>query len=193
MSKYKFIMINCGYVESNKTAPLIYGCQFMGYEGFSTCREAITELALDLYAKFHYEILDVYENRYAQDLKKCCLDMLIRDKNANFCPLCGSAIKDKDFNEESFMDFIRDLHGTDCDSYGEAEHAKDRHFVWWPWSTHEFLESPRDSIIWIEENAEHVLLCALYDAKPELRSKVFDVYGTVNTYSLPEWENFKNK
>ena len=85
------------------------------------------------------------------------------------------------------MDFIRGLHGTDSDSYGEAEHAKDRDFVWWPWSTQEFLESPRESIIWIEENAEYVLLCALYDAKPELRN------GTANTCVMSEWENFKNK
>lgn len=182
MSKYSFIMMSCGYVESNQTSWLLYGTHFHGREGFDTMQEAITELALDLYAKYYDECLSSYINRYS--FSKCCTDSLIKDKEAKFCSKCGKPLIDKEFNADHFIEFIVNLHGSTCDSYGEAEYANGRHFVWWPWSMHEFIDASKDEIIFIGESAEYVLLAALFDAKPELiKENDYEVH-------MRDWEDY---
>ena len=181
---FSFIMMSCGYVENCSTSFLLYGTEFMGSPGFETRGEAIRELALDIYAKYFDERLSTYENRYSQSVKECCRTALIADNKAKFCAQCGSHIKDKEFDEERFMEYVLELQNSTCDSYGEAEWAHERSFAWWPWSIREFLDAPRDSLIMIAENAEHVMLDALYDAMPELKPS-----GSMRSNS--DYEKFK--
>ena len=169
MPKIKFIIMSCGYVESNHTSLLVYGTHFHGHEGFDTAVEAVKELSLDLYAKFHDEYLSTYNNRYGADLKECCSKSLVNDKDAKFCATCGSRLEDKKFDGDAFMDFIRDLHGSTCDSYGESEWANGRDFVWWPWcNIGNLIGAPKETVVIIPESAEECLLEALAEAKPEL-------------------------
>lgn len=183
---FNVIMMSCGFAESNQTSWLMYGTGYFGHPGFKTRAEAVTELALDLYAKYHDEVLDAYERRYSK--KECCREALISNKNANFCPTCGSTIADRVFDPQEFRDFVIDLHGTTCDSYGAAEWFKDRKPVFWPWSVRDFQEAHKDQVIWIPENAEHVILAALYDVKPELKPVQDDYEIDVSD----EWETLKN-
>lgn len=181
MTKIQFIMMSCGYVESNYTSNLIYGT----HKDFETGEEAVKELALDLYAKFYDERLSTYTERH--NFKKCCRDVLNKDKAARFCSSCGTRLEDKQFDCDDFMDFISNLHGSTCDSYGESEFANDRHFVWWPWTPmKKFLEAKRDSILCIPEHAEVVILNALHEVKPELFSDQFD-----DRYAEKSWEELK--
>jgi len=181
---YKFIAMHCGYAESCKTSLLVYNCRFFGISGYKLMKDAITDLAFDLYHKFHNECLSIYENRYLFGLSDCCRESLIKDHDAKFCSKCGSQLKDKDFDPESFTNFIRELHDTDSDSYGDADEGN---FHWYPFWTEAFIGASKKSIIYIAENAESVLLHALFDAKPELRTKEY----SLNVF--PDWEKFKNE
>ncbi len=171
--------MHCGYVESCKTSLLVFQAFNNGYKSM---KEAITELALDMYNKFHHECLSIYENRYSFGLKDCCRLALIEKHDANFCSNCGSQLKDKEFDPDYFMQFISELHNTDCDSYGESEYANGEAFSWYPFQTGAFIGAPKKSIIYIAEKAEVVLLCALFDAKPELKKL---------DYKNDDWLSFK--
>lgn len=184
----RFIVMTCGYVENAMTSALIYQCQFFGNPGYSTYKEAITDLALDLYSKYYDDHLSIYENRYSRSVKDCCRQTLINNKEAKFCSDCGSQISDKDFDPEDFMEYITSLHSSTCDSYGDAEYAGGRHLKWWPYWNEDFIGAPKEDIIYIGENAELVLLDALLDAKPELRTQL-GVDGEYDT----EWAAFKTK
>ncbi len=180
-------MMTCGYVESNMTSWLLYGCRFQGNPGYDSMEEAIKDLALDLYAKFYDEHLSAYENRYL-NFERCCRDVLIEDPKANFCKGCGKAIANKQFDPAEFRDFVVGLHNTTCDSYGDAEWTSTRErMAWWPWSIREFIHAPKDSVIYIAENGEHILLEALYEAKPELKGAEDDYQN----YASPDWDAFK--
>lgn len=174
---YRFVAFACGYVESSMTSTLVYGTPFLGGTKFATRGEAITELALDLYAKFESD------REYVDRLQKkeaCCERFATRlnpIEEYSFCPKCGRKIKPEGFDAVGFIDFIVGLHNVDCDGYGEAESFGDRDATFWPWSFSEFLEADKSEVVYIAENAEHVLLAALCDAKPELREFVEEDYG----------------
>lgn len=184
----RFIVMTCGYVENACTSVLIYQCQFFGNPGYTSCKEAITDLALDLYSKFYDDHLSIYENRYSKSVKECCREALISNKEAKYCSKCGHQISDKSFDPEEFMEYVCSLHSSTCDSYGDAEYAGGRHLKWWPYWTEEFIGAPKEDIIYIGENAEVVLLEALLDEKPEI---------LIEKDYLPsytgDWEEFKNK
>ena len=184
---YRFVVMHCGYVENSNTSALIYQCMFFGRSGYLSMKEAITDLALDMYAKFYDERLSIYENRYSKDVKKCCRESLIANQNAKFCSECGSQIVDKQFASEEFKDFVTNLHCSTCDSYGEAEGTATREFAWWPYWTSDFIGAPKEDIIYIAENAEVILLAALLEAKPELQIDDFAI-----DYVDSEWEQFKS-
>lgn len=164
---YRFVAFSCGYVESSMTSTLVYGTPFLGNKKFTTRGEAITELALDLYAKFMSE-------RPQSVIKTCCENYrsLKEEKRYQYCPKCGNELQAEDFDAYGFTEFIFGLHNKDCDSYGDAEVFADRDAEFWPWSFGEFLEADKSEVVYIAENAEHVLLAALCDAKPELRQYV---------------------
>ena len=183
--KLRFIVMNTGYVESSSTACLIYQCEFFGHPGYSSYKEAITDLALDLFAKYYDDCLSSYEHRYSKDVKECCRKSLVADKTAKFCSDCGGQISDKEFGSEDFKRYVCELVGSTCDSYGDAEYAAGRTFTWWPWSN-DFIGAPKEEVIHITDQAEVVLLAALLEAKPELK----DTDDT--DFSFCGWDEFKN-
>ena len=173
-----------GYAEDATTSSLIYQCSFFGKLGYQTCKEAITDLALDLYAKYYDEYISIYENRYSNNVKGCCRECVIKNNEAKYCSDCGREIKDREFVYENFMFYVKELHSTTSDSYGDAEYAAGRELNWWPYWTADFIGAPKEEIIFIPENAEVVLLAALLDAKPELK---------IEDFNCSEWEDFKNE
>lgn len=170
----RFIVMNCGYVESATTSSIIYGSDYLRKATFSSYKAAITELALDLYAKYYEEYLSIYQHRYDKDVKECCRESLIRDsrfnKETKFCAECKEEIKDKPFDAEEFANYIVNLHQTTCDLYGDCEWANGRDLVWWPWAVRDLIGAPKEDVIFIAENAEGVLLAALLEVKPELNT-----------------------
>jgi hypothetical protein len=184
----RFIVMHCGYAESNMTSALIYQCACFGNPGYSSYKKAITDLALDLYAKFYDEHLSIYENRYGRDIKDCCRKSLIANKETKFCSECGNQICDKKFDHGDFMSFVHDLHCSTCDSYGEAEYASGRYMTWYPYWNDDFIGAPKEDVIYIAELAEVILLAALYDAKPELRINHLN-----DDFDCSEWKSFSNE
>jgi len=170
---YRFVAFSCGYVESSMTSTLVYGTPFLGNRAFATRGEAITELALDLYAKFESD--RAYAESFQKEASSCCDDAL--KAGHTFCPKCGRKVQAEGFDAIGFAEFIVGLHNTDCDSYGDAEGFGDRDPVFWPWSFSELLEADKSEVVYIAENAEHVILAALCDAKPELREWVEEDFG----------------
>ena len=187
-TKLRFIVMTPGYVESACTAYLIYECAFFGHPGYTSYKEAITNLALDLYAKYCDEHLSIYENRYGRDVSDCCRKALIADKAAKFCAACGHQLADKKFDYDGFKDYVYNLTGSNCDTYGEAEDTSTRQMTWWPWASGDFIGTPREEVIYIAEMAEQVLLAALLEAKPELVDPEDET-----DFSYCEWDKFKNE
>lgn len=189
--KLRFIMMSCGYAESGQTSWLIYQCQFFGrYNYYSSYKEAITDLALDLYAKFYDDHLSIYQNRYNKEVKDCCRKTLVSNKEAKFCFSCGERIVDKIFDDNEFMNYVCELHNTTSDSYGDAEETSTRDLTWWPFWGTEFIGTPKEEVICIAENAEIVLLDALVEAKPELKEAAENVNINHNFFES-DWEKFK--
>jgi hypothetical protein len=160
MPGYNYIMMKCGYVESNQVSWLMYGCDFFGIDGFATMEEAIKVLAEDLYSRFYDEQIAPSEDEFGGDFRE--------------------------FIAQDFPEFIRSLHNTTCDSYGEAEETSNRNLSWWPFWANKFPDAVKaGTVIWIGENAERVLLAALYDAKPELKLEDDDYMES------RDWADFK--
>ncbi len=179
----RFIVMCCGYVESSTTSVLIYQCGFFGNPGYTSYKEAITDLALDMYAKYSEAHKRARERR-----AKCCLQTLLAAKSANFCMFCRAPLHESRFDYQEFMDYVKGLHATICDSYGEAEGTKDRDMAWWPWGWEDFIGAPKEEVIYIAENAESILLMALLEAKPELANSEQDQDLVLHA---ADWEEFR--
>lgn len=154
---YYIIAVTCGYVEDAYVARLIFSTP--GRRRFATPGEAVTELALDMYAKYRDELVE--------DKPKACCVKSFKKKEAKFCSICGCPAVRMAFSSERFMEFIKELHCTTNDSYGQAEWADGRTCVFLPWH-HNLIGIQENEIVDISENAEQVLLCALFEAMPEL-------------------------
>lgn len=183
---FRFIAFSCGYVESSMTSTLVYGTPFLGNKSFTTRGEAITELALDLFAKFQSE-------RPRDAVRQCCKKHASsRDpEEFQYCPQCGRLLDDGTFDVHGFTEFIVELHNKDCDSYGEAEWFEGRDPEFWPWSFGEFIDADKSEVIYIAELAEHVLLAALLDAKPELKKWADEEIKEGDAWSSDWDEKFK--
>ena len=184
---FRFIVMTTGYVENASTAFLAYQCEFFGNSGYDNYKDAITDLALDMYAKFYDEHLSTYQNRYSSEVRDCCRNSLIANKDAEFCSKCGDRIVNKKFDADAFMEHISNLMGSTCDSYGNAEQTSTRDMTWWPYGSN-FIGAPKEDIIHLAENGEVILLLALLDAKPELRSDQDDETLEI---TFEHWEKFK--
>lgn len=168
-------------------APLIYQCQFFGNPGYTSMKEAITELALDMYAKFQGDVLSAYQRRHSSEMGECCRETLMIQPRANFCTSCGCVIADREFRYYEFTDYVSHLHTATTDSYGESERAVDRSFAWYPFWTQDFIGAPKEDVIFIAEDAQDVLVNALLEAKPELR----DPQQDRNFVESIDWKQFK--
>lgn len=160
---YRIVMMCCGYVESSMTSWLIFSTMDKS-KRFETARDAVVELALDLYAKYDDEL-----SYSRKAIGRCCQDTQALNKEAAYCMTCGNRFESNEFDELGFCEFVRDLHVRNCDAFGESEYANDRELVFWPWRSEEIIRAAEDEIVLISENAEGVILSALYESKPELR------------------------
>lgn len=170
----KYIVYHTGYVENSSTSLMVYQCQFFGCYGYASAKEAVVDLALDLYSKYIDDVL-----AYRKPTSKCCetASLLgassiaeIREKY-KVCTKCGVELQDRTFDQDDFCSYLHRLHNSTCDSYGEAEVTSTRDLTWWPyWSSH-FIGAPKSEILYIGESAEYVFLSALYSVKPELMPK----------------------
>lgn len=169
--------MHCGYVESCQVSALIFSCEPLGRSGFSSYKEAITELALDMYAKF---------TEYHKPQDACCKETKKLQPNAKFCSSCRRDLN-TNFDWEEFEDYIRNCHSLNTDEWGSSEWAKDRDLVWWPFWTQDFIGTPKEDVLCIPENAEIILSLALAEAKPDLNNP-----GLYNSYVKSVWEKYKN-
>jgi hypothetical protein len=180
----RIIMMKCGYAEETCVSTLIF-CDVSG-KGFSTPKGAVTELALDMYAKYKKELYP--ENKLT---KKCCKKAK-KSLAGNYCSICGKYLVEESFNEVEFMGMIDNLHNTDYDSYGLAEYANGRYFKWSPFDfsfddpCDIFANSGKD-VLQIEHSAEGVLLLALSEA-----NSTTVTCADVSSAARLEWERIKS-
>lgn len=179
----RFIMTSCGYVESSSVSTVIWGLEYTrAKESFATKAEALTELALDMYAKFCEEC-----PKHSRS-KTCCKKAVAAKNGSNYCPKCGNYLADLRFDWEEFVDMIQTLQNGDANSYGESETASGRRIAWAPWDTTNLFENKGEDVLIVSENAELVILAALLEAKPELNHDEIEV-----GMGQDDWETLKKE
>lgn len=160
----KHLLISCGYVEGNYVSILAFNHVDGGCE---TLKDAVTSLALDMYAKFAED--NPNDAGKKRKRKACCLKAIKKDSDANFCSVCGTRIQVVDyFDVDKFVEYVQNLHSSTCDSYGDGEHANGRSLEWWPFGS-EFMEAEKSEVAFLSESAEVTLLYALLEANPEIK------------------------
>lgn len=173
----KYIVLTGGFAESNTISQIIFGLNFLGETpGFETEEQALASLACDLYHKYYYDYLDLYQWRYSAPIKECCLKTLSSFRQGlrwveeeHVCHTCHSKLEDKKFVGYEFSEYILKLFSAVTDTYGDAEDVPGHKLVWSPFWTEGIWGTPREEILVIEENGEHELLEALLEIKPELK------------------------
>ncbi len=186
--RYRIVMMSCGYVESNTTSWLI----FSTHEGvFVTAAEATMELALDLFAKYEEDVMSM---QYVYH-KDCCKAEIAKSLEAEYCSKCGTRVKAKEFDPEEFMQYVKGLHRTDCDGYGEAEATANRSFAFWPFRADDILGAEKDEVVFIAENGEVVMLNALYESREDLRvlDEGFVPNDSDGEWRCSDWKDVRSK
>lgn len=174
---YKGVALSFGYVESNTTSWLIFTIE--GGACPTTRKEALHTLTEYLYNKFKSDIdykadfLDDYKSHMA----RCCKDAwrkMDKDNPLKSCPRCNASYEvpyDRSFSVEDWQQWLRELHHSDCDSYGDHDYI-DRKYDWTPWRND--FSIPQHQMVIVCENAEHILTMALAEIHPELKEEVRD-------------------
>lgn len=133
---FRLIAMQNGYAESHTAAWLCFGPNVAG-KGFASAKDAVCELALDLYAK---AVVTLPSER------RCTHKV---PEGAEFCPKCGaSAAGPKPLDAEAFIEYVGELWGSTCDSYSDDERIDhdgvERSLIWNPWKAE--LREPRQTI-----------------------------------------------
>lgn len=177
----RFIVMTFGYAYDAAVAPMIYQVQRNSW--FESMKSAITNLALDLYAKYCEE----HKYQRYQNVKPCC--ELNNNKHAVFCMKCGNRLAPPSFDPDEFMAYVKELRVTTADAYGDVSGGtEERAFAWTPYWTKNFIGAPKEEVIYIAENAERVLLSALLEYKPELLPEKEHIYWAA---MRTDWEKFR--
>jgi hypothetical protein len=142
MKQYTFVL-NFGYVESASMTYLPFTSQVK----FKGAKEALLDLA-----KF---LKEQYLLRHETKPKKCCLASKDKDSAAEFCSKCGRSLKEEEFDNEHFEDWLQQLDCTNVDSFAG-------NFIEWDdtqrWQSNGLEGAPNQRFVY---NAEWVLLAAL--------------------------------
>jgi hypothetical protein len=104
MKSYTFVL-NFGYVESS-------GLSYMPFTSsgkYKGAKEALVDLA-----KF---LKEQYLVQHESKPKKCCLASKAKDASAVYCAKCGHTLAEEEFNDEHFVEWLRELDGLDIDRY----------------------------------------------------------------------------
>ncbi len=101
---YTFVL-NFGYVESSGLSYL----PFSSRGKYATAREALVDLS------------NFMKEEYLRDnmkpLKKCCTANKKKNPSMEFCPKCGSPLKEEEFDVESFIEWVANLNGSIIDGF----------------------------------------------------------------------------
>lgn len=156
-----------GYVESNTTSHLVYQAD---HKWPSSRKEALHSLVNYLYNKFVYENEDYRKSK--MHMADCCRKgwwARDRENPPTNCPTCNADYNVPfQFSEEEWINYLYDLHRSNCDSYGDHDDI-DNPYDWQPWRF--YFDVPQHEMLIISENAEHILTHALYEIRPELKDK----------------------
>lgn len=174
MKNIKYIVMSCGYAEDSSISFLIFESMTLK---FNTPKDAITELALDLYERYSFKY------RKALVVNKCCKEH--SSPSIRYCPICGRHLcVDDSFDYEEFLQYIISLHYDTVDTFGNLEFVNNRDCEFTPIlnDVSKFIASKSKSVV-ISHSAEYMILYALLKAKPELCVESLENYP----YSA-DWE-----
>jgi len=99
-------LLNFGYAEDGGLGFV----PFVSKQKFTSAKAALVDLA-----NFFRDAFDAKEN--APQTKLCCASTKALEPDALFCIKCASRLKNKEFDFEEYIDFVRMIGGSDCNSY----------------------------------------------------------------------------
>lgn len=102
--KYTFVL-NFGYVESSRLSFM----PFTSAEKYADAKEALVDLASFLKER--------YLERHKITPKKCCTASKQKAEPGEYCSKCGRSLKEEEFNEEHFIDYLRSMSDCDIDTF----------------------------------------------------------------------------
>ena len=142
MKQYTFVL-NFGYVESSGLSYL----PFSSTGKYKDAKEALVDLA-----KF---LQEQYNLGHATEPKKCCISSKEKDAEAEFCAKCGRSLKEEEFNDEHFTEWLSDMNCANVDSFhGEFIDYDTSH----RWQSNGLEGAPNQRFVY---NAEWVIAAAL--------------------------------
>lgn len=155
MRKQYTFVLNFGYVESTRLSYL----PFISNNKYADAKEALLDLAQFL--KEHYLKANSSPSR------KCCDASKKKLPLEPFCSKCGKALKEEEFDDEHFIDWLREMNDCDVDTF----HAD---FIDYDtsnrWQTDGLEGGPNQRFVY---EAEWVIAAALgYPHKKELTFEV---------------------
>lgn len=173
IKQYHTIALSFGYVENNTTSWLIYKSNDKTPE---TRCEALESLVAYLWDKYSNEMNKSHERSLGYSYgNKCCQRNWLDNKYVNYikrtenpisCPTCNMTYPVTwDFDPEEWVDYLRSLHNSIADDYGEHEYVENP-YGWSPWIFN--FDVPQHQTIIIKELAEDILTLILYKMHPEL-------------------------
>jgi hypothetical protein len=105
MKKQYTFVLNFGYVESSSLSYM----PFSSTEKYASAKEALVDLAIFFKEQF------ALNNKV--ELKACCEVNKKKDAEAAFCSKCRRSLKEEEFDDEAFVDWIRGMGNCDIDSF----------------------------------------------------------------------------
>jgi hypothetical protein len=102
MKKYIFLL-NFGYVES----AMLGFVPFSSTKEFSSVKEAFIDLAEFFKSAFMGQ----------KSIQQKCCAAASKKSTSNFCNKCGRSLKEKEFDAEKYIDFVREVGTADVDTY----------------------------------------------------------------------------
>ncbi len=164
----KAIAMHFGSVESLTTSCLVFSVQ-------SSVRPKTPAIALNSLVEFLYQkwVISCSPELPNKSQKDCC-----KKSSGNFCSICGMKLNSKEENSfcyeslwNSWDSFLHEIFKSDCDGYGNMDDIPNP-FQWEPG----FVPVTKNKLIYIAENADHVLSLALEKLHPELGETTLDIF-----------------
>lgn len=193
MNEYNCIAFKCGNIESNMVSWVVY--QATDKIPLSK-KEALEGFVEYLWRKWSSE--NKYKNKYSgRRYNVCCMPALLslsfdKKEAPSFCPECGISWKETPaFNIPDWLDFIRNLHFADNDSYGNYSDRGDFTDPY-GWDYGEFIfHILHHQMVIITSNAEKIFLSVLNKLHPEL--EIYDYLVTYNYDDIIDPETILNQ
>jgi len=145
---------------------------------------AIETLAEDMWYKFQSVAQD-FRDTHLKYGKDCCKWHMENSDKRN-CGVCGGNLYNKLYVDD-LVSFIRSLHDSDCDNYGESECfylSKEDHrcavwYPWWPDRAIDFIK--KDQYMSVPENAATIIAAVAMKKHPDKLLQSKDDYNQVSS------------